>query len=158
MLLLSNKKMNQENIDKVKNLAVQTLIKNLINKNEIKKYKITKYSEDELNSYLLNVSNKLNTDISGLKKIFANNNLNYDFFIEKNKTELIWKTLIYYTYKNQIDINTIEVENEIKDTVKNKRDRIDQIEKRIASLSERAIMAKEKNLEILRTRSPGPHE
>ena len=125
ILFLSNQKLNQENIDKVKNLAVQTLIKNLIKKSEIKKYKITQYSENELDAYLLNICNKLNTDILGLKKIFASKNLNYDFFIEKNKTELIWKTLIYYTYKNQIDINTIEVENEVKNRVKNKIDRIE---------------------------------
>ena len=114
MLLLSGKQINQENIDKLKNIAIQTLIRNLIKKNEIKKKKISKFNQDELNAYLLKVCERLNIDISGLKKFFAVNKLNYDFFIEKNKTELIWKNLIYYTYKNQIDINTIEVENEVK--------------------------------------------
>ena len=33
----------------------------------------------------------------------------------------MWKTLIYSKYKNQININTIEVENEIENRVKNKR-------------------------------------
>ena len=37
MLLLSGKQINQENIDKVKNVAIQALIRNLIKKNEIKK-------------------------------------------------------------------------------------------------------------------------
>ena len=120
MLLLSNKKINQENVDKIKNLAVQTLIKNLIKKNEIKKQKIDRYNKNELDEYLLKVCDKLKTNRSGLKKIFVNNNLNYDFFIEKNKTELIWKTLIYSTYKNQININTVEVENEIKNRIQNK--------------------------------------
>ena len=121
MLLLSGKQINQENIDKLKNIAIQTLIRNLIKKNEIKKKKISKFNQDELNAYLLKVCERLNIDISGLKKFFAVNKLNYDFFIEKNKTELIWKNLIYYTYKNQIDINTIEVENEVKNRVKNKK-------------------------------------
>ncbi len=143
LLLLSNREINQENINKIKNFAVQTLIKNLIKKNEIKKYKINQYSEDELNTYLLNVSDKLKINRSDLKKFFSNNNLNYNFFIEKNKTELIWKTLIYSKYKNQININTIEVENEIKNRVKNKRNEIEY------KLSEIELSSNNQNLQEL---------
>ena len=120
ILILSNKNINQKNIDGVKDIAIKSLIRNLIKRNEIKKRKIEKYSEIELNTYLTQISSRLKTDRAGLKKIFLNNNLNYNSFLEKNKTELLWKTLIYLKYKNQIDINTIEVENEIKKRVKNK--------------------------------------
>ena len=33
-------------------------------------------------------------------------------FVERQKTELLWNTLIYRVYKNQINVNIIEVENE----------------------------------------------
>ena len=143
MLVLSNKNINQENIDKVKNIAVQNLVRNLIKRNEIKKRKIDRYSEDELNAYLLQICNKLKTDRSGLKKIFVNRNLNYNSFIEKSKTELMWKTLIYTLYKNQIDINTIEVENEIKNRIKNKKDKME------FELSEIELPSNNKNIQKL---------
>ena len=42
-----------------------------------------------------------------------NNNLNYDTFIENLKVGYIWNSLIFDLYKNQIEINTVEIENEL---------------------------------------------
>ena len=84
-----------------------------IKKNEISKYKITSYNKNDLKEYTLKVAKRLNTDMDGLKKIFVNNNISYKSFIEKHKTELLWNTLIYQLYNNQINVNIIEVENEV---------------------------------------------
>ena len=46
--------------------------------------------------------------------IFKINNISYEEFVEKHITELKWNTLIFSLYKNQININIIEVDNEIK--------------------------------------------
>ena len=85
ILILSNKNINQKNIDGVKDIAIKSLIRNLIKRNEIKKRKIEKYSEIELNTYLTQISSRLKTNRAGLKKIFLNNNLNYNSFLEKIK-------------------------------------------------------------------------
>jgi len=143
MLILSNKNISQSNINGVKNLAIKSLINNLIKKNEIKKQKIDTYHPKELEAYLSKICDQLKTDRTGLKNIFVKNNLNYDYFIEKNKTELIWKTLIYSLYKNQININTVEVENEIKNRLKNKKNKIEY------ELSEIEISSNSKNIDKL---------
>ena len=120
MLILNQKKFSQENINQAKNMAMNALIKRSIKKNEILKYKVEDYDEKELNNYLIQVSKKLNTDIEGLKNILESNLINYEIFIDKYKTELKWNNLIYSLYKNQLNINTVDIENELKKSLENK--------------------------------------
>ena len=120
MLILNQKKFSQENINQVKNMAVNALIKRSIKKNEILKYKVEDYDEKGLSNYLIQVSKQLNTDKEGLKNILETNLINYEIFIDKYKTELKWNNLIYSLYKNQLNINTVEIENELKKSLENK--------------------------------------
>ena len=101
-------------------MAVNALIKRSIKKNEILKYKVEDYDEKELSNYLIQLSKQLNTDIEGLKNILESNLINYEVFIDKYKTELRWNNLIYSLYKNQLNINTVEIENELKKSLENK--------------------------------------
>ena len=71
----------------------------------------------------MQISKGLGTNSSGLKKIFKENKINYDVLVEKFKIELLWNTLIYSLYKNQITINSVELENEIKSKLLNKEDK-----------------------------------
>ncbi len=124
-LVLTKRQINQSNIDKVKNGVLKSLIQISIKKNEIKKYNIENYSKEELESYILNITKAFQTDRAGLKRIFLNNKIDYETFLEKTKIELKWKTLIYSIYKNQININTIEVENDIAERLKTKEANIE---------------------------------
>ncbi len=123
ILVLANKPLTQENINEVKNFAMKSLIRKLIKKSEVERYNVTKYSEKDLNGYILQISKGLGTNSSGLKKIFKENEINYDVLVEKFKIELLWNTLIYSLYKNQITINSVELENEIKSKLLNKEDK-----------------------------------
>ncbi len=123
ILVLANKPLTQENINEVKNFAMKSLIRKLIKKSEVERYNVTKYSEKDLNGYILQISKGLGTNSSGLKKIFKENKINYDVLVEKFKIELLWNTLIYSLYKNQITINSVELENEIKSKLLNKEDK-----------------------------------
>ncbi len=140
MLILNREDLNQKNIDKVKNLAVNSLVERSIKKNEIIKYKVEDYSENDLIRYLTQTSKKLNTDREGLKKIFENNLISYDVFVNKFKTELLWNTLIYSLYKNQININIVEIENELKKSVEKQKESFEY------ELSEIEILKKQENL------------
>ena len=123
ILVLANKPLTQENINEVKNFAMKSLIRKLIKKSEVERYNVTKYNEKDLNGYILQISKGLGTNSSGLKKIFKENEINYDVLVEKFKIELLWNTLIYSLYKNQITINSVELENEIKSKLLNKEDK-----------------------------------
>ena len=123
ILVLAKKPLTQENINEVKNFAMKSLIRKLIKKSEVERYNVTKYNEKDLNGYILQISKGLGTNSSGLKKIFKENEINYDVLVEKFKIELLWNTLIYSLYKNQITINSVELENEIKSKLLNKEDK-----------------------------------
>ena len=113
-LIISKKEVNQDNINLVKDLSVKNLINKKIKKIEIKKYEVKDYSKKELNDYLTKIaSERFNTNIAGLKNIFNENAISFDAFSEAFETELLWNTLIFSLYKNQTNINIVQVENEL---------------------------------------------
>ena len=112
-LTVAKIEISQKNINKYKDYAIKSLIKNSIKKSEINKYKIENFNKEDLENYISNIDKKFADNPIGLKEIFKENNINYEVFIEKFKTELLWNTLIYSIYKNQININVIDIENEI---------------------------------------------
>ena len=123
-LLLTGQEVNQENINKNKNFAVKSLIKNTIKRNEITKFEVSEYSKEDLNNYLREIAKKFNTDVNGLRDFFKIHELSYVEFVGVQKTQLLWNTLIFDLYRNQININIIEVENEVKKLV-DKGEKID---------------------------------
>jgi|TARA_B110000438_G_scaffold301686_1_gene357223 peptidyl-prolyl cis-trans isomerase SurA len=114
LIFINQQEMSQSNINAVKNIALDSLIKTSLKRSEINKYKISNYSQLDLDNYIKRLATQFNTDTEGFIKIFEQNNINFKKFIEGQKIELIWNTLIFQLYKNQIDINPIEIENDLK--------------------------------------------
>lgn len=115
ILFLSNKELNQKNFNQTQNLAINSIIKKLIKKSEIDKYDVRDYSENDLSNFKRRLYKQLNTNNEdSLKDIFLQNKISYEIFVDKYRTELIWNTMIFLIYKNQININIMEVENELK--------------------------------------------
>ena len=112
-LVLNKQELTQENINNNKRYAVKNLINKRIKKNEVNKYEIKNYNQKDLDGYITSVAKKLNTNQNGLKQIFRQNNINYDSFVENYKIELLWNTLIFQLYKNQTNVNIVDVENEV---------------------------------------------
>ena len=113
-LVLNKKEINQVNIDSMKNFAIKSLISKTIKRIEIDRYEIKDFNKQDLYKYLDKVAGSFSTNKSGLKKIFISNRISYDMLVSDKETELLWNTLIYQIYRNQININIVEVENEIK--------------------------------------------
>ena len=119
-IIINKKELTQINVDKYKDYSLKSLINKTIKKNEIKKYKIKDYNRKDLINYIQKVAKNLNTNQPGLKEIFKQNNIDYQKFEENYEIELLWNTLIYQIYKDQINVNTIEINNEIKSIKENK--------------------------------------
>ena len=100
--------------------AVKNLINKSIKRSEINKYEIKDYNKKDLRNYIENIAKNLNTDSKGLKEIFKQSNIDHEAFVEKHKIELLWNTLIFQIYRNQTNINIVEVENEVEKKKKNK--------------------------------------
>ena len=116
-LKLRNLEINQSNIDKMKNLALQELI-NLI----IKEKEILKYSSIDIEG--MDISKQLNSISSGnvemLKKKFLDNNLDYEAFLHHLKVQAAWQNVIFYLFQDKVKID----ENEINDELKNFKEEI----------------------------------
>ena len=98
-LVLTNEKINQDNINKTKPIVLKNLIDLKIKESEVKKYKI-KSTPGELQSNLNILSEK---DFNSFKKKFESNNLNYEIYKKDLDTELKWRKLIYILYKKSIN-------------------------------------------------------
>ena len=110
ILVLSKKKLNQDNIEKTKNFAVQSILRNTLKRGEIEKFKITTYNERDYIEYLKKVASSLNLKVNELDDFFKINDISFEVFKDKHKTDLKWNSLIFWLYKDQITVNTIEVE------------------------------------------------
>ena len=132
-LILNKIEITQKNIDNNKNYSIRNLIVKSIKRSEIKKYQIIDYSKKDLKNYTENIAKKLNTNVSELKEIFKQNNIDYPTFVKKHKTDLLWNTLIFKLYRNQTNINIVDVDNEIKKNIKEIKteDEIKKIKKNI---------------------------
>ena len=110
LIILSNKKVNQKNVDKLKKIAVDQLINTKMKKIELSKYDI-KVEESGVVDYLKNISGG---NIEEFKNIFKNNNLNYNLYIEEIKTQLGWQQLIYSNYQSKVIVSDDDIKNDLK--------------------------------------------
>ena len=143
-LLLSNQKINQNNIDKIKSQALDSLINLNLKKNELLKYSI----EDDniqINEYLNSVSSN---NIEMLKKSFKSNNLDFGSYLDEIKTELKWQKLIFIKFDNKININEESINEELESILSN-QSKIDEYKlSEIEVLSKNDKFDKQKILEI----------
>lgn len=112
-LILNGREISQNNINMSKNSALNALKNYYLKKNEVEKYNEDRFNRNDLDDYLIKISNTLNIKKSELKTFFKKNDLNYELFEDRYKTNLLWNSVIFSLYKNQININMIEVNNEL---------------------------------------------
>jgi len=113
-LVLTNEKINKNNINKTKPIVLKNLIDLKIKESEVKKYKI-KSTPEELQSNLNILSNN---DLNSFKKKFESNNLNYEMYKKDLDIELKWRKLIYVLYKKKVSINESEINLELDEFLK----------------------------------------
>ena len=114
-LVLRNLTLNQNNINRMKGLAVSELINLRVKESEIKKYNI-EYADTDISKQLISLSSN---NIENLKKKFLNNNLSFDIFIKEQKIHASWQKLIYSLYNDKVKVNENEIEKEIENFKKN---------------------------------------
>ena len=116
ILVLNNKELNQENVNRTKNEALNFLINSKLKKEQVSKYKV-KANNDAVLNHLNNIASNYNTDKNGLKAIFENNDLSYELFLDGIKTEFAWQQLIFNFYQDKINLNEKEIDKELNEIV-----------------------------------------
>ena len=98
------KELDSENILK---LSKESLIREIIKKNEIKKIFDLSLENPLVNEYLKNLYSKLDFDNEKQfnEYILSSSNYSLDDVREKIKIEIAWNELIYFKYKNQLNID-----------------------------------------------------
>jgi len=117
MLFLSNQNLNQKNINFTKQQALTKLIDYKLKKNQIVKFNIQADNSVQINNHLSNLSSKYETDITGIKKIFKNNNLDFELYINEIKTEFNWQQLIFNKFRDKIVLDKKEIDNELNNLI-----------------------------------------
>jgi hypothetical protein len=131
-LIIDKREITQQNINDNKNFAVKNLITKAIKKAEIDKFQIKNYNKVDLRKYIDDVAKNLNTNSDGLKEIFKQKNIYYQAFKEKQEIELLWNTLIFSLYRNQTNVNIVEIDNEVEKIKENKSpDELKKVKERI---------------------------
>ena len=113
-LVLSGQEINQENINKNKQQALNYLINLKIKKNELEKYNFEINSID-LNQQLLRISSN---NINDLKNKFKRFNLSYDLFLNELKIETGWKQLMFQIYDKKVKINQNDISKQVAKYIK----------------------------------------
>ena len=118
LLVLSDQEITQENINKIKQTALNNLINLKLKEIEVNKFKV-QLQENAITNYLINISSN---DISSLKNKFLQNSINYDIYIKKIENELKWQSLIYSKYRKNVRINNEEINFELKKILLNQKE------------------------------------
>ena len=120
ILILSDQPYNAEKRDTLQSVAVRESVKRNIKKIEIEKYNNLSYNESDLSKELIFLAEQSNSDIDTLKVKFTQNGIDFSNVIENIKTELLWNSLIFQIYKDRLNINLSEVEEQLKSLSKKK--------------------------------------
>ena len=104
---------NEINSKKLKENAMNNLIRLSIKKNEIIRFGANSYSANEYENIIKNILNSLQLNMNQFNEVLNTNSITYDFFKKRLEVNLIWNGLIYSIYKNQISVNPLELESEI---------------------------------------------
>ena len=121
--IITNNKIDDNNKEGIKNIAVQALIKRKIKEIEIKKYNIQNYNFEDLNNLILKASQNIGTDENGLRQRFKNNNIDFNNLTKNFEIDLLWNTLIFELYKNKVALNMNEIEDKINQEIENTKEK-----------------------------------
>lgn len=116
-LFLAGEEINQENINRLKRAAADSLITNKLKLIELDKTNIS-INKTKLNSYLNSISSN---NITQLQKDFEKNNLDFELFKLEAEIQLKWQEFIFKQYSKKINMNESIINNEIENYLKDKK-------------------------------------
>ena len=105
-LVLRNLKINQSNINNMKNFAVQNLIDFRIKEKEIEKYNSIELDNVDISKKLQSI---FSGDINLIKDKFLRHNISYEIFLKELRLQTAWQNLILMLFQDKVKINENEI-------------------------------------------------
>ena len=119
-LVLNNQEINQENVNRNKGLAIQSLVNYKLKKGEVSKFNITPNNE-AVNNHLERIASRYNANIDELKKIFSTNGLDYELYLDEIKIEFAWQKLVYQIYNKKVFLDDTQINEELKQLIEKQK-------------------------------------
>ena len=114
ILILSNTSYSVEKKDMLNDMAIKSIIRRSVKNVEIRKNDFLKYNPIDLENELLKLANNLNVDVDTLKSICESNGLEFSLILDQIKTQLLWNSLIFTIYKDNLKISAEEIADQLK--------------------------------------------
>ena len=121
VLISTGQTFTEEKLKILQTVAVKALIERNIKKLEISKYENLPFNQEDLYDEINKLAQSINVDIDTLQNTLISNGVRYETLTDSYKTELLWNTLIFELYKNNMTVNKEEVEEELA-SVQNKKE------------------------------------
>ena len=120
ILILNGQAFSESKRSEIEESAVQSIIRRTVKEIAVEKYNKLEFSKIDLENELKTLAANVNMDIETLKNTFTANEVNWSDVMNQIKTELLWNSLIFNLYKNRININQSEIEDQLELIQKNK--------------------------------------
>ena len=121
ILFFSKQEINQSNVDKVKTIALRALVNSKLKENEIINRNISIENNLKLVNYLKSIYANFNTNEEGFKRLFIQNDIDFDLYLNEVKHEMAWQNLIYRIYKDKVVVNEKEIIDELNNFIQSQR-------------------------------------
>ena len=114
ILVINNMTYSDDKKSILQKMAIKSAIKRSVKEMEVELNDLLEFSGDDLNRELLRLASNLNVDIDTFKKICEANDLDFSVIEDRLKTDLLWNSLIFYTYRDKITISLDEIDEQLK--------------------------------------------
>ena len=121
ILILNNKIFSEEEREKLKQIAVRSIIKRHVKQIEIERNNFLEFNQQDVKKEILRLANNINVDVETLKKICASNQIDFSIIEDQIKIELLWNSLIFQLYKDRLSVNLDEIDEQLK-LIQNKKE------------------------------------
>ena len=120
ILILNNESFSKDKRNLLESIAVKTAIQKKIKQIEIEKFSNLDFSNADVDNELKRLANQTNRSLDDLKKAFYTNGIDIKLVRNRIETDLLWNSLIFQIYKNNLTIDENEI-NEQLATSKNEK-------------------------------------
>ena len=113
ILITNNESYSEEKRKQLESNAINGAIQRNIKQIEIDKYSNLKFSNADLVRELEILAKRLNMSLSDFEEIFNLEGIDYSIVKKRIETELLWNSLIFKLYKNNLSVDEKEISEQL---------------------------------------------
>ena len=113
ILILNNESFSEEKRNLLESTAIKTAVQKNIKQTEIEKFSNLNFSNAAVDAELLRIAIQTNRGLDDLKKAFRTNGIDIMLVRNRIETDLLWNSLIFQIYKNNLTIDENEINEQL---------------------------------------------